>query len=69
MDKSEELARARAVVAALNMAIEAVKEAERQAGEYTGGGKILHPGKANAVKAKLAELQAKPLGLCGRAPS
>lgn len=69
MDQAEQTARARAVVAALNVAIEAVREAERQAGEYTGGGKILHPGKANQVKAKLAELQAKPLALCGRAPS
>lgn len=65
MDKSEENARARAVVASLNVAIEATKEAERQAGAT----KVVNPGDVTRAIKALEKLQAKPLGLCQRMPS
>lgn len=64
IDKTEEYARCRAVVAALNVAIEALKEAERQAGTT----KILNPGKVQRVVDSITALQEKPLSLCARMP-
>lgn len=62
MTKDEQCARARAVVAALNVAIEAVKEAERQAGAT----KVM--ASAEGTLRALERLQAKPLGICERMP-
>lgn len=65
MDKAEECARARAVVAALNVALLALNEAERQAGTT----KILNAGQLARAQEAVTKLQAKPLQVCERMPS
>lgn len=64
MDKTEEYARCRAVVAALNVAAAALQEAERQA----GGSKILNAGALERAQKAIEKLQEKPLDGAARMP-